>query len=186
MGTHSENHRLLGGVPEASQRTRLELTRRDLTGITRRPVLGLRPPQEQFDEATMRAWLAVGGTYLFGANNSRVAAPELLAIGGDTLVLLGRVSPDDFIAAAPGASRDPAWLDGDLPARAVQGALARRALSVQLPFAALLATRVRADRGTGGAGGGRRLGGVGSDGRRGERVVAGAVCDPAPRCFALD
>jgi hypothetical protein len=110
VGTHSENHRLLGGVPEDSQRARLRLTRRDLTGIMRRPVLGLRPPQEQFDEATMRAWLAVGGTYLFGANNSRVAAPELLAVGGDTLVLLGRVSPDDFIAAAPGASRDPAWL----------------------------------------------------------------------------
>ena len=110
VGTHSENHRLLGGVPEDSQRTRLELTRRDLSGITRRPVLGLRPPQEQFDEATMRAWLAVGGRYLFGANNSRVAAPELLAIGRDTLVLLGRVSPDDFIAAAPGGSRDPAWL----------------------------------------------------------------------------
>ena len=110
VGTHSENHRLLGGTPEASQRARLDLTRRDLSDITGSPVVGLRPPQEQFDRATMIAWLAVGGTYLFGANNSRVAAPELLAVGGDTLVLLGRVAPDDFIAAAPGASRDPAWL----------------------------------------------------------------------------
>jgi peptidoglycan/xylan/chitin deacetylase (PgdA/CDA1 family) len=110
VGTHSENHRVLGGASRDEQRTRLELTQRDLGELVGRPILGLRPPQEQFDRATMAAWLAAGGSYLFGANNARVAAPELLEIDGDTLVLFGRVSPDDFIAAAPGASRDPEQL----------------------------------------------------------------------------
>ncbi len=48
----------------------------------------------------MSAWLAVKGTYLFGANDSRSAAPELLRIGRDTLVLVGRVGSDDFAATA--------------------------------------------------------------------------------------
>ena len=41
-------------------------------------------------EATMRAWLAAGGRYLLGANDTRCAAPELLGFGDDTLVLLPR------------------------------------------------------------------------------------------------
>src|SRR6185295_17690591 len=63
-------------------------------------VRGLRPPEEQFDTATMGAWLAVKGDYLFGANDSRAAAPELLNVGRDTLVLVGRVASDDFAVTA--------------------------------------------------------------------------------------
>ena len=37
---------------------------------------------------------------MFGANNSRAAAPELLEVGGDTVVLLGRANVDDFDAAS--------------------------------------------------------------------------------------
>jgi hypothetical protein len=73
----------------------------DLTRLIGLPVVdGLRPPQEQFDVATMSAWLAVGGRYVFGANDSRSVSPELLPIGHDTLVLIGRVGSDDFAAAA--------------------------------------------------------------------------------------
>ena len=71
------------------------------------PVDGLRPPQEQFDIATMKAWLATGGRYLFGANDSRSMSPELLPVGRDTLVLIGRVGSDDF-AAASAAHNDAA------------------------------------------------------------------------------
>lgn len=101
VGTHSEDHRPLGGLPQNVQRSRLERTRRDLKRLIGTPVSGLRPPQEQFDAATLAAWLEAGGTYVFGANNSRAAAPELLAIAGDTLVLLGRVSDDDFGVVGP-------------------------------------------------------------------------------------
>ena len=107
IGTHSDTHRLLGGLPPSEQRARLRTTQRDLAGIVGADANGLRPPEEQFDTATMSAWLAVKGTYLFGANDSRSAAPELLRIGHDTLVLVGRVGSDDFAATA----RRPRGLD---------------------------------------------------------------------------
>jgi peptidoglycan/xylan/chitin deacetylase (PgdA/CDA1 family) len=100
IGSHTENHRLLGGLPLDIQRERLETTQHDLTRLLGLPVDGLRPPQEQFDRATMAAWLAVGGHYLFGANDGRSASPELLRVGTDTLVLIGRVGSDDFAATA--------------------------------------------------------------------------------------
>ena len=107
VGSHTENHRLLGGLPASVQAARLKTTQRDLTDLLGLPVNGLRPPQEQFDVATMKAWLGVGGRYLFGANDSRSASPELLPVGHDTLVLIGRVGSDDFGAAAS-AHNDPA------------------------------------------------------------------------------
>jgi peptidoglycan/xylan/chitin deacetylase (PgdA/CDA1 family) len=100
IGTHSENHRLLGGLPADVQRQRLTTTQRELTSLIGKPVPGLRPPEEQFDAATLSGWLEAGGRYLFGANDSRAAAPELLAFGNDTLVLVGRIGSDDFAAAA--------------------------------------------------------------------------------------
>ena len=100
VGSHTENHRLLGGLPLSDQENRLKTTQHDLTHLLGLPVDGLRPPQEQFDVATMRGWLAAGGRYLFGANDSRSASPELLPIERDTLVLIGRVGSDDFAAAA--------------------------------------------------------------------------------------
>jgi peptidoglycan/xylan/chitin deacetylase (PgdA/CDA1 family) len=100
IGTHSENHRLLGGQPADVQRRRLALTQAHLRDLLGTPVAGLRPPEEQFDRATLAAWLEAGGTYVFGANNSRAAAPELLEVDGDTIVLLGRANVDDFDAAS--------------------------------------------------------------------------------------
>lgn len=111
IGSHTENHRLLGGLPASSQRDRLATAQHDLTKLLGLPVDGLRPPQEQFDVATMKAWLAVGGRYLFGANDSRSASPELLPVGRDTLVLIGRVGSDDFGAAAA-AHNDPSATAG--------------------------------------------------------------------------
>jgi peptidoglycan/xylan/chitin deacetylase (PgdA/CDA1 family) len=110
IGTHSEDHRLLGGTPPDSQRARLAVTQRELAELLGDSVRGLRPPEEQFDRATMAAWLEAGGTYVFGANNARVAAPELLAIDGDTIVLLGRVNADDFVMTGPDAPRGGAAL----------------------------------------------------------------------------
>ena len=91
---------MLGGEPADVQRRRLALTQVHLRDLLGAPVTGLRPPEEQFDKATLSAWLEAGGTYVFGANNSRAAAPELLEIDGDTIVLLGRANVDDFDAAS--------------------------------------------------------------------------------------
>jgi peptidoglycan-N-acetylglucosamine deacetylase len=100
IGTHGETHRRLGGLPPSEQRALLTTTQHDLLEIVGAAANGLRPPEEQFDTATMSAWLAAKGTYLFGANDSRAAAPELLRIGRDTLVLVGRVGSDDFAATS--------------------------------------------------------------------------------------
>ena len=106
VGTHSENHHRLGGAPDAIQRARLNLTQRELKRLFGSRVAGLRPPEEQFDTITMAAWLAAGGSYVFGVNDARTAAPELLRVGKDTLVLMGRIGGDDFAVAGPGAARD--------------------------------------------------------------------------------
>jgi peptidoglycan/xylan/chitin deacetylase (PgdA/CDA1 family) len=99
IGTHTDRHQLLGGAPPDSQAAWLRRTQEELTRLLGRPVRGLRPPEEQFDTATLTQWLRAGGAYVFGANNSRVAAPELLPVGSDTMLLLARVTDDDVIAA---------------------------------------------------------------------------------------
>ena len=130
IGTHSENHQLLGGVPFATQLERLQTTQRDLNEMLDLPIRGLRPPEEQFDEATMAAWLDAGGTYVLGANDSRCAAPELLAVQRqgkrDTLLLVPRVFADDIAAAGTESKRPPSAVraelhDGFVKARAVGG-----------------------------------------------------------------
>ena len=98
VGTHTENHQVLAGVPVARQQERLRLTQKELKAMLGHPVGGLRPPEEQFDRNTLRAWLDAGGDYVFGANDSRGASPELLPVDDDTLVLLGRVNNDDVIS----------------------------------------------------------------------------------------
>ena len=107
VGTHSENHRRLGGLPKRIQLARLRTTQDELTWLFGSPVAGLRPPEEQFDTATMSAWVATRGRYLFGVNDGRVAAPELLRIGKDTLVLMGRTGGDDITMAGPDVNRPP-------------------------------------------------------------------------------
>ncbi|HEY0809171.1 MAG TPA: polysaccharide deacetylase family protein [Longimicrobiales bacterium] len=102
IASHTENHELLGGVAPDIQKARLQKTQRHLRKFVDGPVAGLRPPEEQCDVATMAAWLAAGGTYLFGVNDRRAAAPELLRIGDDTLLLLSRVVDDDVALTAPG------------------------------------------------------------------------------------
>ncbi|HVF79262.1 MAG TPA: polysaccharide deacetylase family protein, partial [Solirubrobacteraceae bacterium] len=98
IGTHTDRHQLLGGEPADSQAAWLRRTKQDLARLVGRPVHGLRPPEEQFDTTTLLEWRRAGGAYVFGANNSRVAAPELLPLGRDTVVLLARVTDDDVIA----------------------------------------------------------------------------------------
>jgi hypothetical protein len=106
VGTHTENHRRLGGTPRDVQHARLVTSQRQLKRLLGSPVTGLRPPEEQFDTATMAAWLAAGGKYLFGVNDSRAAAPELLRIGEDTLVLFSRVVADDLAMISSGIRPD--------------------------------------------------------------------------------
>ena len=96
VGTHTENHARLGGDVQL-QRQRLRVTQKDLTEMLGRPVRGMRPPEEQFDERSLQAWKEVGGRYVFGANDGRSASPELVQIGNEPFVLIGRVVDDDYL-----------------------------------------------------------------------------------------
>ncbi|HUF27693.1 MAG TPA: polysaccharide deacetylase family protein [Gemmatimonadaceae bacterium] len=96
IGSHSENHRLLGGLPPELQMRRLAGTQEQIRRLTGEAVAGLRPPEEQFDLATLEAWRKAGGAYVAAANDSRAASPEVLLVDGEPLILLGRVVNDDF------------------------------------------------------------------------------------------
>ena len=112
VGTHTENHARLGGDVEL-QRQRLNVTQRDLTGMLGRPVRGMRPPEEQFDERSLQAWKDVGGRYVFGANDGRSASPELVLIGDEPFVLIGRVVDDDYLTVRRANIFEPQRLADD-------------------------------------------------------------------------
>ena len=97
IGSHTPRHRLLGGASDEQQRAMLEESQRELTGLLGHPVAGLRPPEEQYDTTTLAAWLWTGGRYVFATLNGRAASPEILTVGARPLVMLGRVTNDDFI-----------------------------------------------------------------------------------------
>jgi peptidoglycan/xylan/chitin deacetylase (PgdA/CDA1 family) len=107
IGTHSENHHLLGGTDPAQQASRLAKTQHDLTTLIGHSVRGLRPPEEQFDSTTLSSWARAGGGYVFGANNARAASPEIIAVDQGPMVLLGRVINDDFVSVRRAGRTDP-------------------------------------------------------------------------------
>lgn len=100
IGSHTPRHRLLGGASEEQQRAMLEESQRELTSLLGHPVAGLRPPEEQYDSTTLATWLQTGGRYVFATLNGRAASPEILTLGTHSLVMLGRVTNDDFIEVA--------------------------------------------------------------------------------------
>ncbi|MDB4908577.1 MAG: hypothetical protein JWO05_3361 [Gemmatimonadetes bacterium] len=107
VGSHTPRHQLLGGTTRESQQAALDRTQRDLASLLGKPVAGLRPPEEQYDKLTLSAWQQAGGSYLFGANNARVAAPEIVEVDGREFVLLGRMTNDDFISVHRAGNTDP-------------------------------------------------------------------------------
>jgi peptidoglycan/xylan/chitin deacetylase (PgdA/CDA1 family) len=108
LGSHGDVHDSLGGLSLEAQMERLTRSRDKITEVANVNPQGLRPPREVMDEATLVAWSRAGGTYVFGTNDARSASPELVEVNGDTLVLFGRVTQDDFVALRrAGASPDP-------------------------------------------------------------------------------
>ncbi len=106
LGTHTVDHRALGGLPLDRQVRQLEWAQRQMTALIGHPVAGLRPPEERFDLATLRAWRAAGGAYVFASNNMRAAAPEIIPLGDDSIILLARDDHDDYHLLAQEGIRD--------------------------------------------------------------------------------
>ena len=115
IGSHTDNHQPVGGHPERVQRPRLRRSARDLSSLTGQPVRGFRPPEEQWDETTLRVMVEEGYDYLLGGSQTSRAMPRLvsrrgLVAGGagdanrksaraadeSALVILPRVARDDY------------------------------------------------------------------------------------------
>lgn len=122
VGSHSADHVSTAGLPLEEQQIRLDRSRRELESWTGQEVLGLRPPEERFDEATLRAWLLSdlkreGAAYIAAVNGARSAAPEIFRFPEGSIVVLPRLMKDDYNVVVQESTRRPerlqaAYLDG--------------------------------------------------------------------------
>lgn len=96
IGTHTQRHLPLDTLSDLEQVRELATAKRVAERLAGRPVVGFRPPEERFTPHTLQVWADLGGRYVFASNNGRAAGPEIIPLLPDSLVLLGRVSEDDF------------------------------------------------------------------------------------------
>jgi peptidoglycan/xylan/chitin deacetylase (PgdA/CDA1 family) len=96
IGSHSQRHLPMDTLSDTAQASELEHSKRVAEQLAGRPVRGFRPPEERYNHTTLQTWADLGGTYVFANNDLRSAAPEVIPMLPDSLVLLGRVSEDDF------------------------------------------------------------------------------------------
>ena len=117
VGSQTADHVSPAGLPMKEQEIRLARSQRELRQWSGSEIVGLRLPEERFDEATLQAWRRAGGTYVAALNQARSAAPEVFATDDGPVVLLPRLVKDDYnVFVQDGARRtDPllsAWLEG--------------------------------------------------------------------------
>lgn len=120
IGSHTADHVPTAGLPLDEQEIRLSRSLRELEAWSGRPVQGLRPPEERFDEATLRAWLRAtneGTPYLAAVNAARSAAPEIYRYPEGPIVMLPRLMKDDYNVVVQEGTRAPdrvlaAYLEG--------------------------------------------------------------------------
>jgi peptidoglycan/xylan/chitin deacetylase (PgdA/CDA1 family) len=97
VGTQTSDHMPVAGLTPRDQTARLARSWSDVATWVGRGPGGIHPPEESFDEHTLSAWAAAGGTYLLATNEARSAAPEVhVAQRGKRLVLLPRLLKDDY------------------------------------------------------------------------------------------
>jgi peptidoglycan/xylan/chitin deacetylase (PgdA/CDA1 family) len=126
VGGHTSDHLPVVGLTALDQRTRLRRNWTEVRGWTGTAPIGLRPPEELLDAATLLAWREAGGLYVAGVNNARSAAPEVLPTPAGPIVLLPRVMKDDYNVFVQESAlrrerlRD-AFLEGMRKVRAVGG-----------------------------------------------------------------
>ncbi|MBU1702244.1 MAG: polysaccharide deacetylase family protein [Candidatus Eisenbacteria bacterium] len=99
IGSHSDDHQRFDGQPFKQQIERLHRSSKDLSRIIGRPILGFRPPQEGFDQATIKAMAQTGFQYLLGSGNIASAMPEILPAPTAE-------NPNAFVITIPRAQRD--------------------------------------------------------------------------------
>jgi peptidoglycan/xylan/chitin deacetylase (PgdA/CDA1 family) len=112
IGSHTADHVPTAGLPQSEQEIRLARSHRELENWSGREVLGLRPPEERFDDATLRAWLhttdpEAGTPYVAAVNGARSAAPEIYRYAEGSIVMLPRLMKDDYNVLVQEGTRRP-------------------------------------------------------------------------------
>jgi len=126
IASQTSDHGVVAGLPYDEQQARLKRGWSEVRGWAGAPAFGLRPPEERFDEHTLAAWRAIGGTYVVALNNARTGSPEIFETAEGPIVLLPRVIKDDYnVLVQEGAIRSrrlrDAYLEGLRKVRALGG-----------------------------------------------------------------
>jgi peptidoglycan/xylan/chitin deacetylase (PgdA/CDA1 family) len=96
VASQTSDHGVVAGLPAEEQRARLQRSWAEIRGWTGDSAVGLRPPEERFDENTLSAWRAIGGSYVAAVNNARTGSPEIFETESGPIVLLPRIIKDDY------------------------------------------------------------------------------------------
>lgn len=96
IGAHTSDHAPVVGLPYLSQWVRLRRNWNEVQAWAGTGPTGFRPPEEEFDAGTLRAWRRAGGTYLVAVNSARSASPEIFHTPEGPVVVLPRVLKDDY------------------------------------------------------------------------------------------
>ncbi len=136
IGSHSSDHAVVAGRPYVDQRARLSRSQAELRNWAGTRAYGFRPPEERFDESTLRAWTWTGGKYLVGVNEARSGSPEVFDTPDGKIALLPRIVKNDYnVYVQDGAMRSrrltEAFLAGMKKVNAL-GALAVVSLRTQV------------------------------------------------------
>ncbi len=117
IGSHSDDHSPLGGVQYEKQLARITRTKADLEEITGQACVGFRPPEEKYDEETIRALAHAGYRYMVGGFEASSAVPAIhtIARGGtawkrsksNRIVEIPRVGVDDYELLVTQDLKDP-------------------------------------------------------------------------------
>jgi peptidoglycan/xylan/chitin deacetylase (PgdA/CDA1 family) len=126
VGSQTTDHTPVAGLTPQDQTVRLRRSWTEIEQWTGVAPTGLRPPEESFDAATLRAWERAGGQYILAGNDARSGSPEIHAAGDGSIVVLPRLVKDDYnVVVQDGAIRAErlaeAFLQGTTKLRAIGG-----------------------------------------------------------------
>lgn len=96
IGSHTWSHNPLDTLSARAHVDELTRSKRSTEQLVGRAIVGMRPPEERYTPQTLQVWADLGGQYIFANNNMRSGAPEIIPLLPDSIVLLGRVSEDDY------------------------------------------------------------------------------------------
>lgn len=106
IGSHSDDHAPFGGMEYEEQLSRITRTKADLEEITGQTCIGFRPPEEKYDDGTIRALANAGYRYMVGGIDAAAAVPAIHIVSRagspwkrsqtNRLVEIPRVGVDDY------------------------------------------------------------------------------------------